>query len=117
MVEVIKTLEDLQAQVSQAADLQEFWKEAIEGNKIPASVLTQAIACKLEGLDKYLHLAVVKREVPGATDEDGEEEEDADDDEDDNDDDDDGDDDDERSEKVAKSRKSKKSGQGEKNFR
>ena len=39
MVEVIKTLEDLQAQVCQAADLQEFWKEAIEGNKIPASVL------------------------------------------------------------------------------
>ena len=59
MVEVIKTLEDLQAQVSQAADLQEFWKEAIEGNKIPASVLTQAIACKLEGLDKYLHMVEV----------------------------------------------------------
>ena len=116
MGEVIKTLEDLQAQVSQAADLQEFWKEAIEGNKIPASVLTQAIACKLEGLDKYLHLAVVKREVPGATDEDGEEE-DADDDEDDNDDDDDGDDeDDERSEKVAKSRKSKKAGKERKIF-
>ena len=116
MVEVIKTLEDLQAQVSQAADLQEFWKEAIEGNKIPASVLTQAIACKLEGLDKYLHLAVVKREVPGATDEDGEEEEDADDDDDDEDGADD-DDDDERSEKVAKSRKSKKAGKEKKNFR
>ena len=76
MVEV-QTLEDLQAQLSHAEDLQKFWKEMIMGNKLPTSLLMQATMSKLEGLDEYwasTGVVNVKKESDDAEGKDGESE-------------------------------------------